>query len=228
MTEYDEALNEFGDPYYLTYTNRYAVPDRFEAERFLQRYWLPLAEFEAKWREVGSKIFPDDFVGWPSLAFRPEYELIPMVGGSIFSELDFHALQTCLMQLGEAEYVVIQNDFRGRVTNPLRFKFPVSASWDQLMSGNYISTVLFEMFHNEFFVYGGSAIWGKYVANDADIPIDLLGVRSEYVEQFTQAMRSVALKYEERELGAPSDELIRSMPEEYKHSYRIHCLTDSP
>jgi hypothetical protein len=80
---------------------------------------------------------------------------------------------------------VIENTFGGRVKEPIfRMKFPSDICWDELASGNFASAILLEMPHKEYFVFGDSGAWGKYVANDFEFPLDILGFRREVAELF--------------------------------------------
>ena len=72
-----------------------------------------------------------------------------------------------------------------------KMKYPVDTPWDELMSGNFISTVLFEMFHDEYFVFSESGMWGMYCANDYDSPLNIIGFKPDYADIFkTQFRRS--------------------------------------
>ena len=80
---------------------------------------------------------------------------------------------------------MIENTFGGRVKEPIfRMKFPMDICWDELTSGNFASAILLEMPHKEYFVFGESGSWGKYVANDYEFPLDVLGFRREIANIF--------------------------------------------
>ena len=63
------------------------------------------------------------------------------------------------------------------------------------------------MSHKNYFVFGDSGEWGKYVANDYKFPLDIIGFRNKYAELFK---RNFVLSIEER------NEIYEWLPETYK------------
>jgi len=102
----------------------------------------------------------------------------------LFEKEDFEKLQKCLIDIGETHFVIIENTFGNHKKPFLRMKFPVNISWNELMNGNFISSILFEMFQNEYFVFSANDTWGKYAANDYEWPLDLIGFKEEYKTLF--------------------------------------------
>jgi hypothetical protein len=43
--------------------------------------------------------------------------------------------------------------------------------------GNFASAIMLEMPHKDYFVFSESATWGKYTANDHEIPLDIFGFK---------------------------------------------------
>jgi hypothetical protein len=147
------------------------------AQKFLQKYWLPEQEYLAVWKPIQDCIF-DIRVEDSKCNFQPEFELIKLEGGCLFLEEDFKQLQQAMTAIGETHFVVIQSAQDYTQGEPMfRMKFPVAISWEELMSGNYISAVLFEMNRNEYLVFGNSGKLGKYAASDQDHPQDIIGYK---------------------------------------------------
>jgi hypothetical protein len=147
------------------------------AQKFLQKYWLPEQEYLAVWKPIQDCIF-DIRVEDSKCNFQPEFELIKLEGGCLFLEEDFKHLQQAMTAIGETHFVVIQSSQDFTQGEPMfRMKFPVAISWEELMSGNYISAVLFEMNRNEYIVFGNSGKLGKYAASDQDHPQDIIGYK---------------------------------------------------
>ncbi len=230
MIEYQQHLDEYKSEYYLLYNTTFSE-DKWGnedlAKQYLDKYWLDKAEYEKFWVKIKNSIFIPQFQQLPQNLFSPEFELIPMIGGVLFGKDDFDALKLCLMKTGDKYFVVIQNNFRQENLNTFRMKYPTSISWDELMSGNYISTFLFEMFHNDYFVFGESGFWGKYVANDESIPLDLFGTKNEFVSVFTKSFQNITKQYESLNNSVKTVEIINSLPESFKHIHKIHKVFDT-
>lgn len=98
-------------------------------------------------------------------------------------EADFKQLQKAMLAVGDSHFVVIQTSQDFAEGEPMfRMKFPVGISWGELMSGNYISAVLFEMNCNEYVVFGNSGKIGKYAASDQNHPQDIIGFKQSEVD----------------------------------------------
>lgn len=159
--------------------------DISKAKSYLEKYWLTEAEYNSKWISIQKEIFNGLSVSPPELVFKEFYEIIVLEGGCLFSKDDFELLQSCLLKMGEKFFIVIENNIGNEPEEPLfRMKYPSNISWEELMSGNFISSTIVEHPNKEFFVFGETTKWGKYSANDYTWPLDLLGFKSSVSEIF--------------------------------------------
>lgn len=229
MIEYQKHLDEYKSEYYLTYTSTVSENEwgnESLAKNYLEKYWLRESEYKKIWSQIKDKIFAPKFQYLPQNLFLPEFEIVPMIGGVLFDDKDFEAFKLCLGKVGDNHFVIIQNNFGQENLTAFRMKFPTSISWKELMNGNYISTVLFEMFHNDFFVFGESALWGKYAANDETPPLSLFGVKEKFISVFIEEYRDLTKQYEILPNSYKNSEIIRSLPESYRQTHKIHKIND--
>lgn len=193
MIDYLEHIDYFSEHSWADFTKLFPASEwgnKNNAKAYLEKYWLSQEEYENVWKPIQDKIFINQDVGLPELIFAEHYNIFAFRGGCLFLEEDFKQLQKCLLAIGEKYFVVIENSFGGRLQEPaFRVKFPTNITWQELMSGNYISAVLFEMLFNEYFVFGESTIWGKYSANDYVNPLDLIGFKPEYSPIFREDLK---------------------------------------
>jgi len=177
------------------------------AEEYLNKYWLSKQEYKSFWKPIQDKIFISKN-GFPDLIFNSEYELLALRGGCLFLQEDYEQLQKVLLKIGETEFVIIQSTQDFTEGEPMfKMKFPVNTSWEELISGNYISAVILEMSYNEYFVFGASGMWGKYSANDYKYPLDIIGFKSEFEAVF---------KHQLKQQKEEQDEILEWLPLEYK------------
>jgi hypothetical protein len=180
MKEYTKHLEFYQNYKHSSFSTLVPSPqwgNKQSAQNFLQKYWLPEQEYLAVWKPIQDCIF-DIRVEDSKCNFQPEFELIKLEGGCLFLEEDFKQLQQAMTAIGETHFVVIQSAQDFTQGEPMfRMKFPVAISWEELMSGNYISAVLFEMNRNEYLVFGNSGKLGKYAASDQDHPQDIIGYK---------------------------------------------------
>jgi hypothetical protein len=211
MIEHTQILNEYAHNAYSMYSK--LIPEsewgnREIALEYLKRNFLSIEEYAQKWKPIQSSIFQNEKIGLPAKVFKEGFSLLAIRGGILFEREDFENLQNCIEAIGDKSLVIIQNDFGGAVKKPLlRMKYPVDITWERLMSGNFVSTVLFEMFANEYFVFSESGNWGKYSANDYEYPLDIIGFKPELVHIFQKYFRQPK---EEQE------EIREWLPQEYK------------
>lgn len=194
MKEYEPHIEYYSNHWWSSFSQ--TIPksewgNKDVAKTYLEKYWLPTAEYEKYWKPLQNKIFINQEAGLPELVFAKDYELIAMRGGSLMEELDYKALQPCLLALHEEHFIVVENTYGGRLDEPsFRLKYPTNLSWKDLKSGNFISSIVFEMFHNEYFMFSESGVWGLYSANEYKNPLHIIGFKPEhgalFREQFFQ------------------------------------------
>jgi hypothetical protein len=182
--EYTKLLEEYSSKTYSLYSNSISEHEwgnRQIANEYLDKYYLSEQYYLEKWKVIQNSIFVNQEKGLPEIMFNESFSILINRGGILFTKQDFENLQNCLKKMGEKNLIIIQNDFGVRSDiPPFRMIYPVDITWENLMSGNFISTALFEMFANDYFVFGESGKWGKYSANDCDYPLDIIGFHPEF------------------------------------------------
>ena len=198
MKEYASILDLYSQDGFSMYSTTIPAAqwgNRQIAETYLKRYWIPLPEYDSVCRPLQNTIFTNLEIGLPSMLFRSGYQLKVTRGGCLFVEEEFARLRECMLTIGEKWFFVIENTFGGRVKDPVfRMKFPSSITWSELTNGNFVSSVLLEMPHKEYGVFGESGMWGKYSANDFEFPLDLLGFKQEVYNIFIDILKSNPIK----------------------------------
>jgi len=188
MKEYSAILDVFSREGYEMYSSIVSAAqwgNRQIAENYLERYWLSFAEYQHTWKQVQDRVFINQEAGLPAMIFSPGYEVQASPGGCLFVQEELARLQECTQAISEKFLFVIENTFGERVKEPIfRMKFPAGICWDELTGGNFASSILLEMPHKEYFVFGESGTWGKYVANDYEFPLDILGFKPEVATVF--------------------------------------------
>lgn len=187
------------------------------AEEYLKEYCLSENE-ESRLRIIQESVF---YLSkqLPDMIFRKDFEFITLLGGAMFEEKDFGQFKSCLKQIGEQNFIVFQDIFGFKdtdINNALRMRFPSDISWNELMSGNYISTILFESFYNHYYVFGESGDWGMYVANEGykedeklvgePAPIRVIGFNPKYRDVFRTAFKILDGEYSENVDYIPYEE----------------------
>ena len=195
------------------------------AENYLKKYGL-FDDKDEDWKavkEMQESIFHLD-KRLPDMIFKKDFEYIGLLGGGIFEEKDFNQFKSCLDKIGEKTFVVVQDLFRYEletIRHTLKMKYPADISWEELMSGNYISTILFEGFECDYYVFGNNDEWGMYVSDeyysveedyhDKTVspdggPVNIMGFSLKYRDIFREGFEIPDGQYHEKYI--PEEEVL--------------------
>ena len=194
------------------------------AENYLKKYGL-FDDKDEDWKavkEMQEAVFYLDR-RLPDMIFKKDFEYIGLLGGGIFEEKDFNQFKSCLDKIGEKTFVVVQNPLgfeSEAISKMLEMKYPADISWEELMSGNYISTIFFEGFDCHFYVFGKNEEWGMYVANDgyssdhfsgelnypSGRPVNIMGFSLKYRDIFREGFEIPDGQYYENLDYIPEEE----------------------
>lgn len=212
MTDYQSQLIFFSDQ-----AGRRAVED------FFVKYWLDQPEYFGKWKQIQDAVFDAKAITLADQIFNPGFLIFPNAGGSTFSsQEEFRSIQSCMQAVGDEYFLVLQNpqvehrtyiEGQWLVEPILQFRFPVDIAWSELISGGSISNELFETSNKDFYVFGDSAKWGRYVSPEflhekkRELPVELsvTAFAPEYSGLFVTALGN-----------SPDPGILEVLPEHYK------------
>jgi len=219
--DYFKILDYYSSEYYFTYSQMddseiAEWKNREIAAKYMENYWLSEEEYQGVWKPAQVELYDPLALSYPDLLFRRDFNIFPFDGGLTLNQRSLEKVKSLVKASSEDNFVLIQNSIVSE--NPgfeptLRIKYPLSVSWEDLMSGGYISTVLYEMPHNDYFVFGNSGLWAGYVSNDYENPVLLLAIDDSLIGHVTDM------------LANPEDdaeELKKVIPNNYKAAYRMH------
>jgi hypothetical protein len=173
------------------------------ARVFMDKYWLPCEEYLNRWKPKEEQLFLSGKT-LPGMVFQGDFRIIAIRGGSLFAKEDFEMLQRALLMIGETDIVIVQCGQEYHPGEPMfRMKFPVNILYEELMLGNYISAVLFEMSFNDYYVYGSKGTWAKYVATDFTYDLDLIAVHPTQASNFVKQFDPIRLAWNDLERWLP-------------------------
>lgn len=220
--EFDKLLDEYSTEGYFLYAGKEDDSDLEKwrnvetANKYLERFWLDCEEYKNIWKPIQQKLYSSATSTFPNLLFPKDVYVFLRVAGVSLTKENLEEIKKLMKELGESHFVLIQNNHGIENANSLpnfKMKYPVSISWSELMSGGFISTALFEMWHNEYFIFGSSGAWARYVANEYELPIDLLAVKDFLIKSVNSNFCNSQ---------ADSKELEKIVPESYKNFYRVY------
>ena len=215
MREYYPHLKHYADYWWSLFSS--IIPEsewgnEELARSYLEKYWLSQAEYEKKWQPIQDQIFINQEKGLPAQIFSEFYKLMALRGGVVLVESSFKELQKCMLSLGNEYFVIIENTYGGKLDEPpFRMKYPVNISWRELMSGNFISAIIFEMYYHDYFIFSNSGVWGMYAANEYERPLKIIGFKPEHSYIFNKNITQSEEEWKEiKAHWLPSDYHIRT------------------
>jgi hypothetical protein len=168
--------------------------DKKRIESYLNKFWLDREEFNKYWLKIKNNIFNPDFKLIPEPVFNTNYENIILKGGSVLYKDEFERLQSCMQITGD-KYFIIFEDYDEKYPpnnsgHPYRLKFQINILWEDIMSGAELSSDIFQRPIRNYFIFGDSGQWGKYVANDYEYPLDITGFNKIYSDLFRSKFKN--------------------------------------
>jgi hypothetical protein len=202
VKDYQPLLDKFANGWtsFFTGRNYSGIPN--EVEDYLATYWLDKQELDQIWTPIRKKIFPGEFWSFPDRMFPNDFRTIIKVGGSIvYSEEYYKCLQSCMEAAGDHYFIVVEDhaDEHDRssvyTTCPyewpaFHFKYPVTVSYQQIMSGEYLSEEVMLMGDRDYFLYGDSGKWGIYAGDDVLWSLHIVGFQRELSDVFARYISS--------------------------------------
>lgn len=105
---------------------------------------------------------------------------------------NFKEFLSCIRITGDRSFIILEDYDENNPPHesgpPLRFKYPIDITMETIRSGADISKQLFRPVRN-FFVFGDSGQWGKYVGNDFIYPLEIIGFNRKYSHFFYSKLK---------------------------------------
>jgi hypothetical protein len=178
MAEFEHLLDKYQTEGWRLWSQRFTASDWGDiraARLFLERYWLASIDFP-DWQRRAEDIFGPSVLSAADPTFRSDLVLRPMLGVVVLIERDWEALRRVGKAAGDSCIVLIGQAGSAEPDDPeIRLRFPIDATWADLMSGNFVSSIVFEMPYKEYLVLGDSARWGMFSASEHEFPFNVIG-----------------------------------------------------
>ena len=198
MKEYDKISKMYSSPHFSIYS-LLIEEDQWgntkKASDFLEKFWLSTKEYEDRIHKTIYEIFSNTENIFPGVSFKDNYNIFHISTANTLSEIDIELIKKISLEYKDEHFYLIENNLKGKIKNPtFRMKFPIDIVWGDLMTGNYISSALFEMPYNEYFIVGDSCHWGIYSTNEYYFPMNIYGFDNNKMPSSTLIEKIKALE----------------------------------
>ena len=163
------CLNKYSSGYYEDMFGSFDIDtiDSFRrATKFLSDFALNAdcyqQECVPRMRNVFKPIGVDEFNIYTSpisMLFQPDFETTLHISSPMFTEETYNLFQKICQECNDHFFYIVEDSDEDTA---FQLKIPVTTSWEQLLSGGFISTVLFKMPYNNYRLFGDSCSWGKW------------------------------------------------------------------
>ena len=162
--------------------------DNKRSVKFLEEFSFINKPLPPEWNPSKEKVFnlplnKEDYI-YPTNVFKCDFVTSCKESSILFDKTEYEALQSSLINMGEKQLFIekVQEPYDPL---PLFLSLPIRLSWEELISGGFIASFLFDYQHGFFYLFSPSAQWGLFVADDAEYEVKILGVKKDYMPCFT-------------------------------------------
>ena len=176
----ETCLEKYSDEFYSL---MYGINDSMSQEEsmkkaraFLHQYAMSDSEYNNICIPAMRKIFvskPETYFDIRNMGvgelFGVESDYFTYLSSPLFWKETYELIQAVCKDYGD-QYIFIVEEERCEECPEAAFKLkiPISNSWEVVSEGGFIADVLFNMFNNNYYVFGDSGNWGKWCDYDND------------------------------------------------------------
>ena len=169
-----KCLDKYSDEYYRM---MFALPtdkddsvSYLKAKDFLERYALNnimeteecLAKMCSVFKVVDYQWFDIEKMSLDEL-FKDEFHVFISLSSPLFQEENFLMIQNIeIKHGGNYLYVIEEETCEEDKDVAIKLRIPIDISWQEMKNGGFISDILLNMPHNNYFVFGDSGNWGRW------------------------------------------------------------------
>lgn len=186
----ETCLEKYSDKFYSL---MYGVNDRMSPEESMEKakaFLLQYAMSDQEYREiclpVMQKIFrcsPDKCFNIQAMTisemFRNDFVYFSYQSAPLFWKESYELVLSICKNCGDHNIFIVEEERCEECpTSVFQIKIPVGIPWNDISDGGFITDVLFNMFRNNYYVFGDSGSWGKWCDYDNDyIDYEVFGYR---------------------------------------------------
>lgn len=186
--------------YNLNLFEAYSFPESADVSDFyINNYALNESGFTSA-QMLLKNIFKNSFLKFPDFIIKNEYAFFIAMGGILMDEDDFASISRWMTHFND-KYLYVLEDYQESAPPhqsgpPLRFRFPAKLRWEEINQQDGIAYELFGRPIRNYYVFGDSSMWGKYIANDyvdesinpAGTPIELITFKANHCDYFSNEL----------------------------------------
>ena len=178
-----------------------------QASLFLHRYAMSDSEYNSICVPVMQKVFKSS----PSKTFnireepigemfRDKYKYFTYQSSPLFWDESYELIQKICSEYGDQYLFIIEEESCEKDPDmAFKIKIPVNHSWEEVSNGGYITDVLFNMFRNNYYVFGDRGMWGRWCDYNNDyMDYEAFGYMTEvpavskYKDYFSDFLEEIA------------------------------------
>ena len=89
--------------------------------------------------------------------------MFSLLSSPLFWEEHFGYIKTIAKAFDDQYFYIIEDEScEEHADAALQLRIPTDISWEEMSDGGFVSDVAFNMFHNNYLVYGENGYWGRW------------------------------------------------------------------
>lgn len=164
----ENCIKKYSDSYFedmFGVSNTKAVESYSRALRFLSDFALDDNQYLQECVPIMQSVFNpvkanefDIHTSSFNILFQKGFNMSLQISSPMFTEETYCFIQIIFQACGDHYFYIVEDSADNAA---FHLKIPTTTSWKQLLSGGFISAVLFNMPYNNYRVFGDSGSWGK-------------------------------------------------------------------
>jgi len=186
----EECLKKYSNSYYenmFALSNTKTSDSYSHAIEFMHHYALSDEDYLRECYPLMEKVFKlsdsmefDIYTSSLEILFQPDFHLFIHISSPIFTKENFLSVKNICKAYGEDYIYIVEDNYE---ETAIQLRIPSSISWNDLLSGGFMSNILFNMPYNKCRIFGSSGNWGRWCDYENTwIDYEIFGYKKENAE----------------------------------------------
>lgn len=169
-----QVIKKYAISYYTNSGTNPSVDDIDKAYAYLRKYAIDEDEYCCQTLQLFRKVFRNMLDANYNISsidiasvFRSGFQSEVHVASPIFSKETYLLFQEMCSAYGDRMFYILEDELCEEDTAMVvKLKFPVSTTWNEIMSGEFLSNAILRTACRNYYMFGDSGKWGRWCDYD--------------------------------------------------------------
>lgn len=218
-----QVLKKYAIPYYANSGANPSADDIDRAYAYLEKFAVDEDEYCCQTLQLFRKVFRNmldaNFNIWSidiASIFRRGFQSEVHVASPLFSKETYLLFQDMCTVYGDKIFYIIEDELcEEDAAMAVKLKFPVSTTWSEIMSGEFLSNAILRTACRNYYMFGDSGKWGRWCDYDNNwLDYEIIGFSQVFPETLRYCLElrlsDTERKKIEEDIGIP-ESIIKNL-----------------